>query len=439
VTGALQLFYIDSHLKAYMKPNSWDRLFLILISLITLLSKSNAQANSIKVLFLGNSYTQYNNLPLLLSNIALSSGDTVQTDANTPGGHTFMGHSTNSVSLGKINSQKWDYVVLQEQSQLPSFPDADVQEMVFPYSRALDSLIKANNTCTKTVFYMTWGRKNGDAQNCPTWPPVCTYRGMDSLLALRYRKMADDNQALLSPVGAVWKYLRANNPSIELYNADESHPSLAGSYAAACTFYTLLLKKDPTLITYNGGLTTNQALAIREAAKVIVYQKLSDWNVGEFGPKAGFKHQTSNPKTIQFQNTSTNADGYLWEFGDGDTSTLFEPLHTYKTNGNFKVNLIANRCNETDRTWTEVSINTTGINQLSSQKVQVFPNPANGFIQLEIPENMIGLEYQIIDIYGKKLLTGLLQNSQAQISLETLPAGLYSLQLGSVCQKFVKQ
>ncbi len=422
-----------------MTTKTFENLLVFNLLLLLLPIGVSAQTQSLKVLFLGNSYTQYNNLPLLLSNIALSSGDTVITDANTPGGHTFMGHSTNSVSLGKINSQKWDYAVLQEQSQLPSFPDADVEELVYPYATALDSLIHANHACTQTVFYMTWGRKNGDAQNCPTWPPVCTYAGMDSLLALRYSKMAEDNKALLSPVGAVWKYLRANNPSIELYNADESHPSLAGSYAAACCFYTILLKKDPTQITYNGGLATNQALAIREAAKMIVYQKLGDWNVGEFGPKASFTYQTDKPRTIQFQNAATNADSYLWEFGDGDTSSQFEPLHTYKTTGNFRVTLTAHKCSENDTAWTEININSTGINQVGSQKVQVFPNPANGLIQVEIAENLIGLEYQIIDIYGKRLLTGILQNSQSQISLETLPAGLYSLQLGKVCQKFIKE
>ncbi len=422
-----------------MFPKIWARIILFFLAFLTIEAKVNGQSGTRKVLFLGNSYTQYNNLPLLLTNIALSSGDTLQTDANTPGGFTLMGHSKNEVSLAKINSQKWDYVVLQEQSQLPSFPSEQVETQVFPYARALDSLIKANNNCTKTVFYMTWGRKNGDAQNCPTWPPVCTYTGMDSLLALRYRKMADDNKALLSPVGAVWKYLRANSPSIELYNADESHPSLAGSYAAACSFYALILKKDPTLITNNGGLPTTQAAAIREAAKLIVYQKLRDWNLGEFGPKANFKHQTSNPKTIQFQNTSTNADGYLWEFGDGDTSTQFEPLHTYKTNGNFKVNLVAFRCNETDTSWTEVAISTTGFNHLSPQKVQVFPNPAESFVYFTVMDASFGTLYKLYSASGNLLECKKIEALETSINLSELPQGIYLLEVGTSHFKFLKQ
>jgi len=95
----------------------------------------------------------------------------------------------------------------------------------------------------KSVFFQTWGYKNGDAGNCPVFPPICTYKGMDSLLELRYQKMALDNKALLSPVGLVFREIRTALPSINLYELDESHPSMHGSYAAAVTFYTILSGK----------------------------------------------------------------------------------------------------------------------------------------------------------------------------------------------------
>jgi hypothetical protein len=415
------------------------KILLACIILICFYHLSSAQHANLKVLFLGNSYTEYNNLPKLLSSMALSTGDTILTDANTPGGHTLMGHSNNATSLAKINSQAWDFVVLQDQSQLPSFPEADVQEMVYPFARKLDSLIHLNNACTQTVFYMTWGRKNGDAQNCPTWPPVCTYAGMDSLLALRYRKMADDNKALLSPVGAVWKYLRANNPSVELYNPDESHPSLAGSYAAACCFYTLMLKKDPTLITYNGGLTASQATAIKEATKLIVYQQLSLWNVGFFDPKASFTQQALDLKTVQFQNTSSHADSYVWDFGDGDTSAEVNPNHTYKTSGKFVVTLVAKRCNLTDTNQLDIVISSTGITQIQSGILKVYPNPAHSYLQIDIPPAFIGSSYQIFDNFGKQVLHGKLPETDNGISLETLAAGIYHLRVGSTHHKIIKQ
>ena len=93
-------------------------------------------------------------------------------------------------------------------------------------------------------FLPDWGRKNGDVSRCDKWPLVCTYKGMDSLLQINYTMMAKRYNSILSPVGSVWKYIRENYPSIELYNSDESHPSEAGSYAAACCFYTLFYKNS---------------------------------------------------------------------------------------------------------------------------------------------------------------------------------------------------
>ncbi len=253
---------------------------LIVLTFTLISTFTYAQNQLRRALFLGNSYTYANNLPQMVADAAISTGDTLLFDSNTPGSYTLKMHSTNAASLAKIAAGNWDYVVLQEQSQLPSLPDENVAVEVFPYARLLDSLINTQNFSPETAFYMTWGRKNGDATICPQWPPVCTYEGMDSLLNLRYRMMADSNNAIVSPVGAVWKFIRESFPQIELYQADGSHPSVAGSYAAACSFYTAFFRKDPTFITYNAGLPDADASKIRAAAKIVVYDSLAKWNIG---------------------------------------------------------------------------------------------------------------------------------------------------------------
>src|SRR5688572_23871736 len=88
--------------------------FVLLVSIAT----SSAQTTR-RVLFLGNSYTGFNNLPQLISDAALSAGDSLIFDSNTPGGYTLEAHSLDPVSLGKIATGGWDYVVLQGQSQEP--------------------------------------------------------------------------------------------------------------------------------------------------------------------------------------------------------------------------------------------------------------------------------------------------------------------------------
>jgi len=231
----------------------------------------------VNVLFLGNSYTYVNSLPQICVGVAASTGDVVAFDNYTPGGYSFQQHASDTNAIKMIKKGGWNYVILQEQSQRPSATDQEVEMTVLPYAHFLDSLIHKYSPKAKTIFYMTWGRKNGDTSRCKTMVPVCTYFGMDSLTALRYTRMAKMNHADVSPVGAVWRYLRKNYPSMELYRPDESHPSEAGSYAAACCFYTVILKKSPAAIKYNYTLSKSDASNIRKAVKKIVFDNLERW------------------------------------------------------------------------------------------------------------------------------------------------------------------
>ncbi|MEZ5067686.1 MAG: SGNH/GDSL hydrolase family protein [Bacteroidia bacterium] len=181
---------------------------IVLAGIICSLTATLHAQKSVRALFLGNSYTDVNNLPEIVKQLALSAGDTLIYSKNAPGGYTLQGHSTNPTSLNLIQAGNWDYVVLQEQSQLPAFPDAQVISQVYPYAHALDSMIKVYNPCATTLFYMTWGRKFGDASNCANFSPICTYEGMDSLLYLRYTIMAQDNGAGIAPVGRLWHSIK---------------------------------------------------------------------------------------------------------------------------------------------------------------------------------------------------------------------------------------
>lgn len=384
-----------------------------------------AQNQTKHVLFLGNSYTYVNNLPQMFADVALSTSDTVVFDSNAPGGYTLQLHSTNATSISKINSGGWDYIVLQEQSQLPSFPISQVETDVFPYAHFLDSVINLYNPCVETAFYMTWGRKNGDATNCSFWPPVCTYDGMDSLLNLRYRMMADSNAAILSPVGAVWNYIRKNNPNIELYSADESHPSLAGTYAAACCFYATIFRKDPTLISFNSSLTAAYADSIKLAAKLIVYDSLLNWHIGAYDPIADFNFNT-NSTQVSFINTSTNAISYTWDFGDGNSSTLINPVHTYSGSGIYPVKLTAEKCGVSSTFNQNININVSGVSNLDENKVtwSIYPNPFSS--TLSIKHNLKGqITFEILNLTGRRIRSATLMTGNEKLDIASLKRGLY--------------
>lgn len=250
---------------------------LTLAVLCGLLFAAVAQEAPKKVLFIGNSYTEVNNLPLLVQKAAESAGCHMTYQSNTPGGCTFEQHCSNQ-SMTLIRKGGWDVVVLQEQSQLPSFPQSQVEAECLPFAAELVDSVYACNPDGEAMFYMTWGRKNGDSRNAQYFPVLGSYEGMDSMLYTRYMYMARENDASVCPVGRVWRNIRSNHREIELYQSDESHPSMAGSYAGACAFYTMIFHSNPNEITFTPEeLDPEQAATIRGVVERVVFDSLSFW------------------------------------------------------------------------------------------------------------------------------------------------------------------
>ncbi len=329
-------------MKMYSTGHKMNYLFSILIFSFLLIWASNGAAQTNRsVLFLGNSYTGVNNLPQIVYDVALSAGDTLIFDSNTPGGYQLIDHSGDVVSQTKIMTGAWDYVVLQGQSQEPVTAFSQFNNGGI----ALFNLIKEHNPCAVTMPYMTWGRKNGDMSTCASFPVMCTYQGMDSALRVRYLNFTNLVNGEVSPVSVVWNYLRQNHPSIELYQVDESHPSTAGSYAAACCFYASIFKKDPTLITFNFGLSPTDATIIKNAVKTQVFDSLELWDYKK-PPVSDFNYQTgSGTNEVNFNALNQGVQqNYFWDFGDGATSTIMSPSHSYLTDGTYTISLTTSTC-----------------------------------------------------------------------------------------------
>lgn len=403
-----------------------------MIGAMALLFGFQINAQSVKkVMFLGNSYTDVNNLPFMVSVVAKSAGDSLIYNSNTPGGYTLQGHSTNTASVNLIQQGGWDYMVLQEQSQLPSFPLTQVMSQSYPYAVTLCNSFYQYNTCGQPLYFMTWGRKYGDQSNCATWPPVCTYAGMDSLLALRYRMYADSTHGLVSPVGAVWNYLINLYPNLELYSSDQSHPSQAGSYAAACTFYSLIFQKDPTNIKDDQNLNSNDAMNIRDAAKIVAYDSLAKWNVGKWNPEASFSY-TQKTDTVIFTNTSQNAVDYKWDFGDGDTALTANATHIYSSAGTYKVILESSKCNILDTTSQFVTILPSGVRDFKTPEFELYPNPTQSKIHIRFKHNLLPNEITIYNLQGKAIKNFYPhQNSGISLDISDLESGVYFIGISS--------
>lgn len=391
------------------------------------------------VFFVGNSYTYTNNLPELIDFIAASTGDVLNYQSHTIGGATLKQHAQNQAVTSVINQGNWDYVVLQEQSQIPSFPTTYIQTEMHPYAKQLADLTKSSNACGNPIFFMTWGYRTGDATNCANGNTlVCTYEGMDDLIASRYTDMAQINEGLISPVGKVWRTIRQQYPLMDLYSSDGSHPSYLGSMAAAYTFYTILFKKNPELATFNGNLTTTESQVIKSIVKNTVYDHLNTWLIEANDVASRFGYQTIGTSTVQFTNQTQNATIFAWNFGDGNISALENPTHTYSAPGNYQVSLTTNACGINSTKTKSVTISNLGINEFNGNPVQIYPNPVHNFVNI-ITDQKLSI-ISLTDISGRALKHDLKKTENGYtIPLYHAINGVYFLKYKTADKEYTKK
>jgi len=404
---------------------------LILFLIVLWTGQSAFASDTLRVLFIGNSYTAVNNLPQVMREICAATGHFADIQVSAPGGYTLSGHLSNNATQSLIQQGNWDFVVLQEQSQIPAFPDGQVATTFYPAVEALDSFIHAYSPCAKTVLYMTWGRKYGDQDNCAFFPPICTYEGMDSMLRLRYTNAADSVSAFISPVGPVWHYLRDNASTIELYQADNSHPTTAGTFAAACSFYTIFFGDNPQNNPYDFGLSNNVATTIKAAAAAVVFDSLDYWRHFNPPPTAQFSY-TIQGDTVSFVNQSTHADSWFWDFGDGQTDTANNPNHVF-TAGTYTVCLNVMKGCDTAVFCDTLTVSPTGIGHelRTVETVHIYPNPVSGnHLYIQRPSGNVD-HYAVYDLLGRELQSGKLAAGQTMIPLPEMAAGVYLLKLSS--------
>jgi len=321
------------------------------------LSACFSSAQQTSVLFLGNSYTYTGNLPGTLYSLALAGGDTVYYESNAPGGYTFEGHSTNATSLSKIASRNWDFVVLQEQSQIPSFPPSQVASMCYPFAEILVDSIRSNYECSEPIFFMTWGRRDGDQSNCANYPPLCTFEGMNGRLRESYLEMAVDNNTTVAPCGAAWHRMWETNSTFwnGLYSGDGSHPSNWGTYLNACVFYATIFRKSPVGIPYYSSIGQTDAEALQQLAEDMVIDSLENWRIGHADAVAEASF-TFNGTEFEFTGNSSNTDTHFWDFGDGSTSILQNPTHQFANPVVYDVMYISGSACDADTAYLSVDV-----------------------------------------------------------------------------------
>jgi PKD repeat protein len=320
--------------------------------------------DSISVLFIGNSYLSVNNLPQMVQEVTNSLGDNILIDSKMNGGFTFQSHAYDATTYDKIHSQPWKYVVLQGQSQEPSFPYDQVNQQSLPYAQQISDSVYASNGCSQVNYYMTWGRQVGD----PQWDSINTFDKMNTRLRNAYLRIADSTNASVSPVGVAWKYVRDNYPAINLYAGDGSHPSLEGSYLAACTFYSSLFQKSCVGASFTAGLNPQTCAILQQVASSIVLDSIPTWKLvhPDLLFNASFVAGV-NDYDVLFSAISSAPGNFVWDFGDGSPFGFGQnPTHTY-TQGTYTVTLFASGACGMDTVQQQITVNTVSLEDITTQ------------------------------------------------------------------------
>jgi len=383
-----------------------------------------------KILFIGNSHTFVNDLPETFFQFAKRAGKIVFVDSYTMGGATLQMHFENATTIQKIHERQWDYVVLQEQSQIPSFiPERDT--MFYPFAIALDSIIHSNWLCTQTLFFMTWAHKNGDLgilQN----GGIDTFEEMQHRLRSGYLTIADSLSAGVVPCGWAWREVIQNNPIIELYSPDNYHPNENGTYLAVCAFYASIFRESAIGVDYFGGLSISDAAQFQSIASQVVLDSLDLWNIGQYNPipTALFDYSQSGEQ-ILFTNHTLLADHFRWDFGDGVTSELLNPSHIYINSGDYDVQLISsNNCYSDTLVKTIHYTLPTTLNSNERTDIAVFPNPFLETIYIENLNNEQIQQITIFQIDGNSVFEQMVsQKGIIKINLSGLKNGLYVISI----------
>ena len=198
------------------------------------------------ILFIGNSYTYFSDLPSLFADLCRANGHDVRVDSVTAGGREL--HECLDMFHQKLNPDdplakriselleevEYDVLILQEQSCLPYHNP----ELFFSGAMGLSSIIGA----WRTVLYATWGRMDGSEDlDYFGW----TRESMTGGLHDAYCHAAALIHGEVSPVGLCFAKAVETTPEIDLYDPDKSHPSYAGSCVAALSHYKTVFGEMP--------------------------------------------------------------------------------------------------------------------------------------------------------------------------------------------------
>jgi len=219
-----------------------------------------------KVLMIGNSFTYFYGVPLMLQEIAFSQGLELDINASLKGGQSFRDHSKLVMTMTNCSMETYDYAFLQGQSQEPAVFATDMavhRDIRFALCDLCDVIRSLSPDCNIYVEN-TWAYGSG---NCGGFGSLEKF---DELLAQGTAKIATASRSNITPVGQAFAAVRAEGNPVNLLGNDDKHQSLAGSYLKACVEYLVISGKPFKGEVPSCGLSATDASYLRKIAEKTV-------------------------------------------------------------------------------------------------------------------------------------------------------------------------
>lgn len=258
-------------------------------------SQSNVQEQTVNILFIGNSHTYYNDMTEMVKGMALAEEIHCNISSITASGYKLYQFADENNEYGAkvteaLSDSKWDYVVLQENREKIVQKFSSTENAV---KKLYEKIEKAG---AKLVMYATQPDKIGNDFAINGRHMYLTNFQIGEIIARNNFSISNEYHGLTAASGINFMRIMTDYPEISLYKSDNLHPSVEGSYLAACTIYATIFKKSPVgnkflpgseYDTENllEGLDENQAVLLQQIAdaRLSIDKFYSIINKGETG------------------------------------------------------------------------------------------------------------------------------------------------------------
>lgn len=377
-------------------------------------------SDTTRVLFIGNSFTHGNMVPDIVRGIAQQGNIPMQYAMHAPGGATVgdlaqgtFAHMENPAVFDLIRQGGWNYVVLQDNQGRFIYNYG-----VFnPSSRTIEGHKKIMdsthhyNPCATMVWFSGWAFKNG--------APPYGNTGIELIdrIDANYKFMNDSLDQLIAPIGSAWRRSVTAHPEVNLWDTDDAHASLNGSYLTAAVLFSTMFKRDPEPMAFNGGLSPAQAAAFRK----IAYETFTD----------SFARNNEDAFTISLAYTAgalVAGTGYAtYEYYKDGVRIATSASNSYTTaaGGCFQV-----KARSPEGCWRfskELCLEPTAIAPLQKEEAifALYPNPAKDHLMLSGNADARAVTVTIYDMTGRRMLQAITKQKEYRLDISRIVPGSY--------------